>query len=41
MQEKDLNLGPFVIFNMFPWPIRLGHISQIMKGLILSPFFYT
>jgi hypothetical protein len=41
MEEKNLSLGPFVIFNLFPRLTSLGHKSQIMEGLILRPFSYT
>ncbi len=41
MEEKDLSIGPFVIFNLFPRLTDLGHRSQIMEGLVLRAFSYT
>jgi hypothetical protein len=41
MEEKDLSIGPFMIFNLFPQLTNLGHRSQIMEGLVFMPFSYT
>jgi hypothetical protein len=41
MEEKDLSIGPFVIFNLFPRLTGLGHRSEIMEGPVLRPFSYT
>jgi hypothetical protein len=41
MQEKDLNTGPPVIFDLFPRPTGLEHRPQITEGPVFRPFSYT
>jgi hypothetical protein len=40
-EEKDLSIGPSVIFDLFPWPTGLRHRSEITEGPVLRPFSYT